>query len=160
MIKHSLCSAKQMNRLVPLTGALIAASWAWAGVVGAEEPATWDQANVASIAAKLPDVTEKLYTAVYQQGQTSMMPGAAGGGDAYHEFKDKVRLMHSESMHLAKALEKGEGRDATKHAFQRISELNRDAAEAGREQFTSNPVVGDFAAVEDLIRQLNPYYGL
>jgi hypothetical protein len=121
--------------------------------------AKWDQAQVTAIAAKLPKATEALYTALYQEGQTTAMPGAFGAGDDYHEFKDKVRLMHSESMHLASELKKGLGQNETKHAFQRIAELNRDAAEAGRAQFTENPVIAKFSAVEDLIRQLGPYYG-
>lgn len=119
----------------------------------------WDQAQVTAIAAKLPMATEALYTALFREGQTALMPGAFGAGDDYHEFKDKVRLMRSESMHLASELKKGLGRDETKHAFQRIAELNRDAAEAGREQFTTNPELAKFSAVEDLIRQLDPYYG-
>ena len=121
--------------------------------------AEWDQAQVTAIAAKLPQATGALYTALYTEGQTAVMPGAFGAGDDYHEFKDKVRLMHSESMHLAAELNKGLGRDQTKHAFQRIAELNRDAAEAGRMQFTENPVITKFSAVEALIRQLDPYYG-
>lgn len=123
------------------------------------EAAAWDQAQVTAIAAKLPKATEALYTALYQEGQTTVMPGAFGAGDDYHEFKDKVRLMHSESMHLVAELKKGEGQKETKHAFQRIAELNRDAAEAARMQFTENPVITKFSAVQDLIRQLDPYYG-
>jgi hypothetical protein len=125
----------------------------------ADQHGAWDQAQVTAIAAKLPEATEALYTALYSEGQTAVMPGAFGAGDDYHEFKDKVRLMHSESMHLVSQLKKGLGRDETKHAFQRIAELNRDAAEAGRAQFTEDSVVEKFSAVEDLIRQLDPYYG-
>ena len=58
-----------------------------------------------------------------------------------------------------RAQEGSRAQKETKHAFQRIAELNRDAAEAGRAQFTENPVVAKFSAVEDLIRQLDPYYG-
>lgn len=130
-----------------------------AGKALAEPPTQWDQARVTGIAAKLPAATEALYTSLLDQGEMGGMPGAFGAGDAYHEFKDKVRLMHSESMHLAAELKEGAGRDQTKHAFQRIAELNRDAAEMGREQFSENPVVTRFSGVEDLIRQLEPYDG-
>jgi len=77
------------------------------------------------------------------------MPGAFGGGDAYHEFKDKVRLMHSESLYLADALKKGEGRDQTKHAYQRISELNRDAAEMGRAQARDSQLLEEIQEREE-----------
>ena len=123
------------------------------------EPAAWDQSRVTEIASQLPAATEALYMGLFEEGQTTVMPGAFGSGDDYHEFKDKVRLMHSESMHLADELKKGEGRDQTKHAYMRIAELNRDAAEAARMQFEEDPVIARFSAVEDVLRQLQPYYG-
>jgi hypothetical protein len=120
-----------------------------------EKPPAWDQARVAEIAAKLPETTERLYTAAYEQGAGGLQMGP---GDSHHEFRDNARLLHSESMHLAAALKKGGGRDETKHAFQRIAEINRDLIEFGRRTFQTNPILNEFAAVEDLIRQLAPYY--
>ena len=144
---------------VALVATTLVLPWVLPADSAAEEPAKWDQARVTAIAAKLPEATEQLYTVLYEEGQTGLSPGAMGAGDAYHGFRDTVRLLHSESMHLADRLKQGDGRDQTLHAFERIGELNRDAAEFGRAQFTTNPVVGKFSEVEDLIRQLAPYYG-
>jgi len=129
------------------------------GVASPAEAADWDQAAVSAIAQQLPDATEKLYTALYQQGQPMDSIGGLGGGDSYHEFKDRVRLLHAESLHLADALKKGQGMDQTKHAYQRIGELNDDAKEYAGQQFSENPVTSQFDEVEDLIGKLAPYYG-
>lgn len=143
-----------MNRLhsVALACTLVAA-WVIAPDRSEAKLATWDQARVSAIAQKLAAETEKLYTAYYKQP----LPGGFGGPDS-HEFKDTVRLMHTESRHFAGELEKGEGRDKTRPVFKRLNELKRDAEEYGREIFMANPSLNQFSAVEDLLRQLAPYY--
>jgi hypothetical protein len=120
----------------------------------AAELATWDQARVSAIAQKLAKATEKLYATFYKQP----LPGMFGGGPDPHQFKDTVRLMHSESLHFAGELEKGEGRDKTLPVFKRLKELNDDAQEYGREIFLANPSLNRFSGVQDLLRQLAPYY--
>jgi len=121
--------------------------------------ADWDQAAATQVAAQLPLATEKLYTALYSQG--SPAGGTfGGGGDSYHEFKDNVRLMHSESMHLAAELKKGKGQSETKHAYQRIKELNDDAKEYAGQQFSENPVTSGFSIVEGLLDQLASFYDM
>jgi hypothetical protein len=121
--------------------------------------ADWDQAAATQVAEQLPQATEELYTALYSQGAPA---GGAfgGGGDSYHEFKDNVRLMHSESMHLAAELKKGKGQAETKHAYQRIKELNDDAKEYAGQQFSENPATSGFSTVEGLLDQLASFYGM
>jgi hypothetical protein len=118
----------------------------------------WDQQAATQIAEELPQATEKLYTALYSQGSPAG-GGFGGGGDSYHQFKDNVRLMHSESMHLVGELNKGKGQAETKHAYQRIKELNDDAKEYAGQQFSENPVTSEFATVERLLEQLASFYG-
>ncbi len=124
-------------------------------VFSATATAHWDQEAVTTIAQQLPAATEKLYEALLSQPP----PGFGGGdGDGDNEFSDNVRLMHSESMHLASELKKGKSQAQTKHAFQRIKELNDDAKEYAREQFMEAPVTSHFSAVEKLIEQLAHFY--
>jgi hypothetical protein len=131
---------------------------AFAGVASSPASAAdWDAAAATKVAEQLPQATEKLYTALYSQGAPEG-GGFGGGGDAYHEFKDNVRLLHSESMHLAAELTKGKGQAETKHAYQRIKELNDDASEYAGRQFSGNPVTSEFSTVESLLDQLDTYY--
>lgn len=117
--------------------------------------AKWDQDRVSAIADQLPGATESLYTALYKE---SAVLGPRGGDTEYYEFRDRVRLMHTEARHFAGALDKGEGRKETFHSFERLGELNRDSIVYARRQFAVDPVLEKFAAVEDLLRQLHPYY--
>ena len=135
--------------VVALTGVVVLPAWA----------ADWDQSAATKIAEQLPEATEQLYTALYTQGQPAGGLAGLGGGDAYHQFKDNVRLLHSESMHLADELKKGKGQTETKHAYQRIKELNDDAKEYAGRQFSENPVTSQFSTVEGLIDQLAAFYG-
>ncbi len=120
--------------------------------------ANWDQAAATKIAEQLPQATEKLYTELYSEG--SPAGGAFGvGGESYHEFRDNVRVMHSESMHLAAELKNGKGQAETKYAYQRIKELNDDAKQYADQQFSEKPVTSEFSIVERLLDQLASFYG-
>jgi hypothetical protein len=121
-------------------------------VVATTASAAWDQQGATKLAQQLPEAMEKLYTALQLQ------PPAAGGGEAYHEFKDRVRLMRSECMHLASELKQGKGQAETKHAFQRIKELNDDAKEYAQQQFSGGSVTSEFSTVEGLLDQLAAFY--
>ena len=114
--------------------------------------ATWDQDRVAAIAQKLVPATEALYTTYYEQ---PLNTSGTGGG---HEFKDTIRLMRLESKHFADELAAGKGHDATRSVYFRIKELNDDAVMYGRRLFEVDSTLNQFAAVEDLVRQLAPYY--
>jgi hypothetical protein len=121
--------------------------------------ATWDQARVTGIAEKLAKAVNKLYDQEYKAPEASL-PGAIVGGDAHHEFMDTLRLLQHETRHLASSLKKGASTKATKGSVKRIKELNNDLTEYGRKIELLNPVLNQYAAFEDLINQLTPYYGL
>jgi hypothetical protein len=120
----------------------------------------WDQAAVTALAKQLTPITEKLYTGIYQEGQMLEMPSAMGAGDDYAEFKESIREMNEEAMHLNAALEKGKGMADTRPIVEHLGELNDDAKEYVAEQFTESPVNDDLAALEKVIGQLGAFYGL
>ena len=83
-----------------------------------------------------------------------------GGDGSQHEFMDQLRRLQHETRHLATSLEKGSSAKSTIGSVRKIKELNDDLEEYGRNIAFVNPVLNQFAAFEDLIRQLVPYYGL
>jgi hypothetical protein len=122
----------------------------------AAEP-KWDQERLKSLADDLFKASDDLYTTLYKD-QAAM--GRLGGGDEAHEFKDTVRIVHSESGHLRGELKKGKGRDQTKPVIKRLLELNDDLQQYGRGFSMQNDALNRFAKLEDTLRQIVPYYGL
>jgi hypothetical protein len=120
----------------------------------------WDQAAVTQLASKLTPITEKLYTAIFEQGQMIDMPSAMGAGDDYDDFKNTINKMNEQAMHLSSELKKGQGMAATRDTVEDLKEMNDDAKEFASEQFTTSPVNDDLAALEQIINQLRPYYGI
>jgi hypothetical protein len=121
--------------------------------------ATWDQARVTGIAEKLAKAVDELYEQEYRAPE-SYVPGATIGAPTHHAFMDTLRQLHGETRHLASSLKKGASAEATKGSVKHVKELNDDLAEYRRMMDLENPVVNQFAALEDLIHQLTPYYGL
>lgn len=153
-----------MNRLASLTKSAIATTLAFAGIAwhvtaSAEPTASWEQARVTGIAENLAKAVDALYDLEYKAPQ-AFTSGFAGGGNAHHEFMDRLRRLRHETRHLASSLEKGASAQATRGSVRHIKELNDDLARYGRMIEFVNPVLNQFAAFEDLFRQLTPYYGL
>jgi hypothetical protein len=96
--------------------------------------------------------TDTLYTTYYKQPL-----GGSASADG-HNFKDTLRLMRLESRHFADELAAGKSFHATRPVYFRIKELNDDASMYGQRTFELDPTLNQFAAVEDLVRQLAPYY--
>jgi hypothetical protein len=118
--------------------------------------ATWDQARVTAIAAKLAKSADELYDQEYKAPNSFDM----GSGGAHSDFMDRLRRLKHETRHLASSLEKGASAKSTRGSVEQIKELNDDLAEYGRKISFENPVLNQTAAFEDLVRQLMPYYGL
>jgi hypothetical protein len=120
---------------------------AWADV------AKWDSARTTEIATNLEQATASLYEAIYHQ------PTAAGPGAAqWHEMRDTVRRMRMEAKHLSDELMKGKDQAHTRGAWRQMTEWLRDIEEASRQTMLGNEVLTKLSAVEDLLRQLAPYY--
>ncbi|MBW2316464.1 MAG: hypothetical protein JRH10_20055 [Deltaproteobacteria bacterium] len=115
------------------------ASLAVAGVAGAapqeagEAPATaWDQAKVTALAGELSAAVKGIRTAVRQTGSPSI---GSMQSRHFHQFKDKLRLIESESRHLASELAEGQGLEPTLPAYRHLRLLVRDARELARSLF-------------------------
>jgi hypothetical protein len=115
--------------------------------------AAWDQDRTTEIASGLPDAAQALYEAIYDQ------PAPPGPGRAnWHQLRDTVRRIRMEARHLADELMKGRDRDQTRGAWRQMMEWLRDVEEASRGVMLGDDVMTKLAAVEDLLRQLAPYY--
>jgi hypothetical protein len=140
----------------PLTSLLIALSLAMAAVPAAAELAKWDQAKVTALATQLVKATDALYTTVYQeQGFAGTMGGPAQGS---YDMRHTLRRVGEEARHLDAELKAGRGHDPTVGAWKHMMELVRDVRVDARESFSAGDLDKRMAAVEDLLRQLAPYY--
>jgi hypothetical protein len=141
----------------PSTGLWIALSFALAAMPAAAELAKWDQGRVTTLATQLVKATDALYTTVYDdQGLTG---GAmASGGASLYDLRHTLRRVGEEAHHLDAELKAGKGHDATVGAWKQMMQLVRDARVNFRESFTPGDLETRMAAVEDLLRQLAPYY--
>lgn len=147
--------SKARSRLALALTILLAGAFVAGGSSGAEPTATWDQARVTGIAKKLAESTKELYDKQYKAPESF-----AGAQYEHHDFMDTLRQLEQESRHLAASLGKGADEHGTRGSVERIRELNDDLGVDGRSMEFVNPVLNQFAALEDLIRQLLPYYGL
>ncbi|MBW2270128.1 MAG: hypothetical protein JRH16_16295 [Deltaproteobacteria bacterium] len=137
---------------------VLVASIAFGGLMAsADEAASWDQERVTALAEKLAKAVKELYDAEYKAPDSF---SGIGGGSERHEFMDRLRLIEHESRHLAASLEKGAKAKSTKGSVLRIRELNDDLAMYGRRMALLDPVLANFAAFEDLLDQILPFYGL
>jgi len=118
---------------------------------------TWDQGRMTKLAEELYESSSDLYTTLYKD-QGAM--GRFGGGDASHDFKDTVRILHSETGHLKAELEKGKGRAETRPVIKRLLELNDDLQVSGQRFDPQDDALGGFAKFEDILHRIAPYYGL
>jgi hypothetical protein len=124
----------------------------------AEDP--WNQEKAAAAAAKLAAALDGLRTALRQQPPpgTGIAPG--GGQRATHQLRDRLRLMESESRHLADELARGASRDETLPTFERVNTIRRDAVHQAQRVFLQQPVKDRIIAARDPLEELAGYYGI
>ena len=99
-----------------------------------------------------------LRTALCKQPTTSIVPG--GGSRPRHELVDRLRLMESESKHLARVLEDGRGRDETLPVFERINEIRRHAVQQAQRMFLQQPVIDQIESARGPLEELAGLYGV
>jgi len=120
------------------------------------ELASWDQARVTAIAKELSDESKHVYDSFYKM---SVRSGRSGGNaHELHQLKDTLRLLRSETRHLASELEKGAGHDETLPIYKRLMELVRDARESIQRIYTEQSLLDAVAKAGDALRRLQPYY--
>ena len=134
----------------------------WIGLVlalaspaGAAAPVKWDQEKTAAIALQLYEGVDSLYDTLYKQGNPEQL---ASGGLDYHRLKDRVRVMRSESRHLANELKKGKSHDETVHAFERLMQLVRDARELANGLLLEEPTIARIKSARKSLDQIAQYY--
>ena len=128
---------------------------ALASPASAAAPVKWDQEKAAAIAFQLYEGVDSLYDTLYKQGSSGRL---ASGGLDYNRLKDRVRVMRSESRHLANELKKGKGHDETVHAFERLMQLVRDARELANSLFLEEPTIAKIKAARKSLDEIARYY--
>lgn len=123
-----------------------------------ENAPAWDQAKATAAAQSLAASVDGLRTALRNQPSSSIVPG--GGSRPRHKLLDRLRLMESESKHLAGVLEEGQGRDETLPVFERINQIRRDAVEQAQRMFLQQPVIEKIESARGPLEELAGYYGV
>lgn len=119
------------------------------------ELAPWDQAKVAALAKQLAEATSALYDTIYKQ-----QPPTRGSmqSRAYHQLRQKVRVIRLEAGSLAGSLGKGEGFEETEPIYESLMEMVRDARQTSQRLFTTADVQQKATAARQILNELTPYY--
>jgi hypothetical protein len=147
--------------MAPLVRLACIATLALAGTAGAahhesaEHGPGWDQEAAARLAAELAESVKGIRKAVRQAGAPSMGSMQAR---KFHQFTDKLRVIESESKHLAGALADGEGREQTRPAYDRLQLLVRDARELARSLFIQQSIQDRIDVARAKLDALAAYY--
>jgi hypothetical protein len=135
--------------------AALAAAALLAAPLVAAEPVAWDQTRAAELAQQLGVACGELYDVFYAQPD----PGLASGQSlAYEELKEEIRRIRSEARSLARELEKGRDRAATRRSFERLEQMVRSAQDDARKVFNTAEVREKADAARALLDQLSAYY--
>ena len=127
-----------------------------AAVPAVADLAPWDQGRATAIAKQLADASDAFDQAVQKQpGMDQVGSGSAGEGS---ELVQNSRMLREQSRALAGHLEKGKGRDETRNYWRSLKEVSDDAAENAQRAELDEPTMDAWAKVQDLMRQLAPYY--
>ena len=143
-----------MSRILATVALAIALAVSLATAAGAEL-APWDQAKVAALGKQLNQAANDLYSTFYKQPPPQFGSGQA---DDYRKLKQTMRRIQAEARELDTALAKGEGRDDTKHIYENMMQLVRDARQDIQRVFTTKDVQDRASATRQLLNQISPYY--
>ena len=113
----------------------------------------WDQAKVTALAKQLDTASKALYDTFYQQPK----PGA-GQAKPYYRLKEDVRLIKNDTRALARALEKGAGRDETQPAYEDLMQNVRRAQDSAGKVFSTKDLQDKAGAARAVLNQITPYY--
>ncbi len=119
------------------------------------EPIAWDQARVTDQAGEFAAAAKKVRRTARRLGNPSV---ATMKARTHHAFMDSLRLIESESRHLASELASGEGLDATLSIYRRLRTLIRDAREQARKLPIPQDLNADIDAARTKLQMLAAYY--
>lgn len=145
-------------RLLCIASLAVAGSAFAAEPEGAEAPApasAWDQARVTALAGELRDAVKGIRQAVRQAGSPNR---GSMQSRKFHNFSDTLRLIESESRHLAAELESGQGLEETWPAYRHLQLLVRDARELSQHLFIEKPIQDQIVAGRTKLDALAAYY--
>ena len=126
-------------------------SFALSAAPAAAELATWDQTRVTGLAQQLAQACDAWEQAVREQ------PGAGAEASEFG-LGMKARGLQEQSQALAGHLAKGEGHDETRNYYRSLKELIDDTEEMAQRSELDEPTMDAWAKVDDLQRQVAPYY--
>jgi hypothetical protein len=122
---------------------------------GAADLAKWDQAAVTGIAKQLPAATERLQNVLRDEPAQAL---GSGDAESFFAMQQNARKLHEQGMALAKHVEAGKGYEETHNLYRSFKETWDDTIVNARRSELPEPTMDAFAKVEDLLRQLAPYY--
>jgi hypothetical protein len=122
---------------------------------GAADLAKWDQAVVTGIAKQLPDATERLQNVLRDEPAQTI---GSGDTESFLGLQQQARRLHEQGTMLDKHLQAGKGHDETLDYYRTFREVWDDTMVNARRSELPEPTMDAFARVEDLLRQLAPYY--
>lgn len=117
-------------------------------------PAKWDQARVTDIALKLRDAAKDLYVEALKSPDKPV----GSSRRAQYSAREDLRQISNMARRLASQLKAGKGRDETQGIYDRLQLKRRDAEEEGRKIDIGQSVLDKIGPLNDLLRQLAPYY--
>lgn len=115
----------------------------------------WDQARATAFAQQLASATGELYDTFYRQPKP---PGTPSQARAYYRLKQEVRRIRTDARSLAKALERGEGRDETQDNFDFLMQVVRAAQDEASSVFTTQDVHRKADAARAALAELARFY--
>jgi hypothetical protein len=126
-----------------------------AAPLGAGAADAWDQARATGLAKQLAGACAELYDAFYREPRPAATPGQS---KAYYRLKQLVRRIRSDARVLAKALERGEGRDETQDNYDFLMQVVRRAEDEARSVFSTQDVREKADAARSLLGELSRFY--
>jgi hypothetical protein len=118
--------------------------------------ATWDQARVTQIARQLSTASDAWQLAVRQEQEDQIGGGAAEAGLS---LAKSATALSEQSRSLAERLEAGDGFEQTRNTYRSLHEVVDDSEVAGQRSELEDSTLAAWSRVDDLVRQLEPYYG-
>jgi hypothetical protein len=115
----------------------------------------WVQADVAALARQVQHACSDLRNKERAQPPSGI---ASGQSHARERYMDKLFQAEGEARRLADQAEAGKSRDASYNVFQRLDELQRDAAEEARRMFLPKATIDELQSLRAAIEQLRLYY--
>lgn len=141
-----------VNRLL-VVGALALVSSANAAT---EEPIAWDSERVTALVESLHRGVHGLRDEIRSTSRTI----GSTQSQAHFRLLDNLRLIERETRYLHNLLESGAGRDETRPVYARIGVLRRDCEEEMERLYLRSPALERIRRARDLVREIDPYYGV